>query len=154
MIQEHIDEHYPGRDVPYNATTDGGLTVLDYSVEAIKKNKVDEEVNSRLDAQVLAVHRVHAIKCYQMLRENGALHCFELKGIPIMYVTTSQVLWLLNTQGMHRLQYMWTPLPPLEKFISFMNHVTSTYSLGKPKFVPGRLSTIIKCVDGVYASGC
>jgi hypothetical protein len=84
IIQEHVDKHDPDRGVPYNATTDGGTTVLDYSVEAAKKNTINEEENQQLDTQLLAVHREHAIKCYQLLRENGALHWFELKGIMIM----------------------------------------------------------------------
>jgi len=86
MIQEHVKAHYPDQDVPYNTTTDEGVTVLDHSADAVKRDKIYEEENRQLDARVLAVHREHAIRCYRMLRENGALHSFELKGIFIMYV--------------------------------------------------------------------
>jgi hypothetical protein len=99
IIQEHVDEYYPDEEMPYNTTNDGGSTALDASAEAAKKNKINEEENEQLDAHVLAVHREHAIKCYQMLRENGALHWFELKGVLIMYVSLFQVLWVPNMQA-------------------------------------------------------
>jgi hypothetical protein len=92
MIKEHVDEHYPDKEVPYNVTTDDGITALDCSARAVSKNMVYEEDNRDLDVRVLAVHQEHAIKCYRLLRESGALHSFELKGFLIKYVTarTSQ----------------------------------------------------------------
>jgi hypothetical protein len=80
MIQEHVEEYWPKREVPYNIITTWGTTPLDYSASAVKDG-MHAEGDGQVDPQVPAMYREHAISCYQLLRQNGALHSFELKGI-------------------------------------------------------------------------
>ncbi|SCO40934.1 related to death-associated protein kinase 1 [Fusarium fujikuroi] len=78
MIKEHAQRHFPNKTIPWN-TEASGNTVLDHALQGIKEKSfpaLDNEVNKVATRST----RKAALACYAFLRENGALHNWELEG--------------------------------------------------------------------------
>ncbi|KAF4945004.1 hypothetical protein FGADI_12263 [Fusarium gaditjirri] len=78
MIKDHAQRHFPNKKIPWN-TVASGNTVLDHALQGIKENSIpalDTEVNKVATRST----RKAALACYVFLRENGALHNWELEG--------------------------------------------------------------------------
>lgn len=82
MIKDHLEALSPDRPIPWNVQAQND-TVLDEAVarlmitdgEAILGHSAD------LGRVAAAPSRITLIACYRFLRENGALHQWELDGI-------------------------------------------------------------------------
>ncbi|KAG7418401.1 Serine/threonine-protein kinase HT1 [Fusarium oxysporum f. sp. rapae] len=78
MIKDHAQRHFPNKNIPWN-TVASGNTVLDHALLGIKEKSLpalDTEVNKVATRST----RKAALECYVFLRENGALHNWELEG--------------------------------------------------------------------------
>jgi hypothetical protein len=78
IIQGHAQRHFPSKNIPWN-TVASGNTVLDHALLGIKDKSLpalDTEVNKVATRST----RKAALACYVFLRENGALHNWELEG--------------------------------------------------------------------------
>ncbi|EXM17337.1 serine/threonine protein kinase [Fusarium oxysporum f. sp. vasinfectum 25433] len=78
MIKDHAQRHFPNKNIPWN-TVASGNTVLDHALLGIKEKSLpalDTEVNKVATRST----RKAALACYVFLRENGALHNWELDG--------------------------------------------------------------------------
>ncbi|EWZ46369.1 serine/threonine protein kinase [Fusarium oxysporum Fo47] len=78
MIKDHAQRHFPNKNNPWN-TVASGNTVLDHALLGIKEKSLptlDTEVNKVATRST----RKAALACYVFLRENGALHNWELDG--------------------------------------------------------------------------
>ncbi|EGU77133.1 hypothetical protein HZS61_014606 [Fusarium oxysporum f. sp. conglutinans] len=78
MIKDHAQRHFPNKNIPWN-TVASGTTVLDHALLGIKEKSLpalDTEVNKVATRST----RKAALACYVFLRENGALHNWELDG--------------------------------------------------------------------------
>ncbi|KAG4281208.1 serine/threonine protein kinase [Fusarium proliferatum] len=78
MIKEHAQRNFPNKTIPWN-TEASGNTVLDHTLQGIKEKSfpaLDNEVNKVATRST----RKAALACYLFLRENGALHNWELEG--------------------------------------------------------------------------
>ncbi|KAF5687897.1 serine threonine kinase [Fusarium denticulatum] len=78
MIKDHAQRHFPNKKIPWNAVASGN-TVLDHALQGIKEKSLpalDKEVNKVATRST----RKAALACYVFLRENGALHNWELEG--------------------------------------------------------------------------
>ncbi|KAF5594360.1 serine threonine kinase [Fusarium subglutinans] len=78
MIKDHAQRHFPSKKIPWNAVASGN-TVLDHALQGIKEKALpalDNQVNKVASRST----RKAALACYVFLRENGALHNWELEG--------------------------------------------------------------------------
>ncbi|KAF5639240.1 serine threonine kinase [Fusarium sp. NRRL 52700] len=78
MIKEHAQRHFPNKNIPWNNVASGN-TVLDHALQGIKEKSfptLDNEVNKVATRST----KKAALACYVFLRENGALHNWELEG--------------------------------------------------------------------------
>ncbi|KAH7254278.1 uncharacterized protein BKA55DRAFT_737986 [Fusarium redolens] len=78
MIKDYAQRHFPSKNIPWN-TVASGNTVLDHALLGIKEKSLpalDTEVNKVATRST----RKAALACYVFLRENGALHNWELEG--------------------------------------------------------------------------
>ncbi|KAF4341452.1 serine threonine kinase [Fusarium beomiforme] len=78
MIKDHAERHFPNKALPWNAVATGN-TVIDHALLGIKEKsllKLDEVVNKVATRST----RKASLACYVFLRENGALHNWELEG--------------------------------------------------------------------------
>ncbi|RKL16461.1 hypothetical protein BFJ68_g5073 [Fusarium oxysporum] len=102
MIKDHAQRHFPNKNNPWN-TVASGNTVLDHALLGIKEKSLpalDTEVNKVATRST----RKAALACYVFLRENGALHNWELDGARlIMYTPDFQKIGLFLRLATQRL---------------------------------------------------
>nr|RBQ94673.1 hypothetical protein FVER53263_07705 [Fusarium verticillioides] len=78
MIKDHSQRNFPNKKIPWNAVASDN-TVLDHALLGIKEKSLpalDTEVNKVATRST----KKAALACYVCLRENGALHNWELEG--------------------------------------------------------------------------
>ncbi|KFA78610.1 hypothetical protein S40288_06979 [Stachybotrys chartarum IBT 40288] len=78
MIKDHMQRKFPRKTVPWNVKANGN-TVLDYAMLAVQDQKIKalEPIVNRVATRAT---RESALACYEFLRENGAVHNWELQG--------------------------------------------------------------------------
>ncbi|CVL11284.1 related to death-associated protein kinase 1 [Fusarium proliferatum] len=78
MIKGHAQRRFPNQKIPWN-TSASGNTVLDHALLSIKEKSLPAP-NSTVNKVATRSTREAALSCYVFLRENGALHTWELEG--------------------------------------------------------------------------
>jgi hypothetical protein len=78
MIKDHAQRHFPDKKIPWNAVASGN-TVLDHALLCIKEKSLPA-LGTEINKVVTRSTRKAALACYTFLRENGALHHWELEG--------------------------------------------------------------------------
>ncbi|KAF5553500.1 serine threonine kinase [Fusarium napiforme] len=106
MIKDHAQRHFPSKKVPWN-TVASGNTVLDHALLGIKE-KSPPALDSEVNKVAARSTKKAALGCYVFLRENGALHNWELEGSLvaarlIMYTPDFQKIGLLLRLATQRL---------------------------------------------------
>ncbi|KLO92417.1 Uncharacterized protein LW93_11991 [Fusarium fujikuroi] len=78
MIKDHARRHFSNKNIPWN-TEASGNTVLDHALQGIKE-KSFPALDTKINKVATRSTRKAALACYVFLRENGALHNWELEG--------------------------------------------------------------------------
>ncbi|KAM6528957.1 hypothetical protein FALCPG4_009909 [Fusarium falciforme] len=78
MIKDHVQRNYPGKSVPWNLI-EGGNTVLDFASLGVRE-KALPALGPEGNKVATRSTKEAALECYKFLRENGALHNWELQG--------------------------------------------------------------------------
>ncbi|RSL68696.1 hypothetical protein CEP54_002737 [Fusarium duplospermum] len=78
MIKDHVQHNCPGNSVPWNLI-EGGNTVLDFASLSVREKALPALGPEGNRAATRSTKKA-ALECYKFLRENGALHNWELQG--------------------------------------------------------------------------
>lgn len=78
MIKDHVQRNYPGKPVPWNLI-EGVNTVLDFASLGVRE-KALPALGPEGNKVATRSTKKAALECYKFLRENGALHNWELQG--------------------------------------------------------------------------
>ncbi|KAL2686858.1 hypothetical protein Neosp_004400 [[Neocosmospora] mangrovei] len=78
MIKDHVQRNCPGKLVPWNII-EGGNTVLDFASLGVRE-KTLPALGPEGNKVATRSTKKAALECYKFLRENGALHNWELQG--------------------------------------------------------------------------
>ncbi|EEU45289.1 uncharacterized protein NECHADRAFT_80834 [Fusarium vanettenii 77-13-4] len=81
MIKDHVQRNCPGKPVPWNLI-EGGNTVLDFASLGVRE-KTLPALGPEGNKAASRSTRKAALECYRFLRQNGALHNWELQGTMI-----------------------------------------------------------------------
>lgn len=82
MIKDHLQTHYPNKVIPWGIQA-RSYTVLDAAVARLVGKDTDPVLGHSVELSRVAAasSRLASIACYRFLRENGALHHWELTGV-------------------------------------------------------------------------
>ncbi|KAJ4218838.1 hypothetical protein NW759_007989 [Fusarium solani] len=78
MIKDHVQRNCPGKPVPWNLIEEGN-TVLDSASLGVRE-KALPALSPEGNKLATRSTKKAALECYKFLRENGALHNWELQG--------------------------------------------------------------------------
>ncbi|KAK5766385.1 hypothetical protein LTS12_003302 [Elasticomyces elasticus] len=135
LLQRHIKNEFPDRPVPYNLLC-RNYTVLDYAYLSTENSYLDRfEAGSNQAAVTEHTKRMHQDLVYEFfkaLREDGALHRQELKGVYLLA------------------HYLPANLVPHDEFYKFLDETTTQSYIGHWKY---ETDPIILKVRGNAESG-
>jgi hypothetical protein len=85
MIKDHLQALSPDRPIPWNVQAQND-TVLDEAVARVMTKDGEATLGHSADLGRVAAasSRIALTTCYRFLRENGALHQWELDGFLLM----------------------------------------------------------------------